>query len=873
MDPVSAGFKPLSEDARRKSRLVLAAAMLSIGKLGRGAEGYYLQAVATGGEDYYLGSGEAQGQWLGNGPARLGLSGTVAAEDLRAVLEGRHPASGRSLLWCRREDRLPGFDLTFSAPKGVSLLFALGDLATSQLVREAHDRAVAAAVGYLERDAGEVRRGRDGVDRLPGGGFVAAAFRHRTSRAGDPQLHTHVLVANITRGADGRWSALDGRQLYWQAKTAGTLYQAALRHELRALGLRFVLRENGLCELADIPRRVLRAFSRRRVEIEAELARRGESSPTAAQVVTLSTRKAKDYGVAPESLAAGWHTRADTLGFDAAARARLFGRTTPAPPSREVLARAAGALLGPDGLTERAAVFDRRYVLRAWCGQLPGGASVQDVERLTDRLLGDPQVVPLDRPADVAVGAGAARSFARHTTTDLLALERGVLATALASRDTGRAVVVDNAADHMPAGGEPAGSRLSAEQQDMVHELTTGGHGVDVVVGKAGTGKTHALAGARDAWAQAGVPVLGAAVAARAAVALSEQAGIPAMSVARLIATDHRATRAGRPGVLPAGGVLVIDEAGMLGTRHLAQLLHITTRAGGKLVLVGDHRQLPELAAGGLFRTLARELPAIALTENRRQAHSWERVALDELRAGDVTAGLDAYAGAGRISIHPDGEAQRDALVRAWWDASRTGDPGQTVLLAHRRADVTDLNHRARQALQAAGQLGGPVVYGADEHEHPRCFAADDLVVVLRNDHRRGLVNGQRGRVTAVDPPTGGLEIDAGGQRRTLTRAHLLAGALDHGYALTVHQAQGLTVDRVFLLGNTGLYREAGYVGLSRARHRSELHLNDARDDLAHTEDDLDRAPEPPEHIEALQAITRALERSKAQRTAHDLTR
>ena len=196
----------MSEHARRKSRLVLAAAMLSIGKLGRGAEGYYLQAVATGVEDYYLGSGEAQGQWLGNGPARLGLSGTVRAEDLRAVLDGRHPASGRSLLWCRREDRLPGFDLTFSAPKGVSLLLALADPATSQLVREAHDRAVAAAVGYLERYAGEVRRGRDGVDRLPGGGFVAAAFRHRTSRAGDPQLHTHVLVANITRGADGRWS-------------------------------------------------------------------------------------------------------------------------------------------------------------------------------------------------------------------------------------------------------------------------------------------------------------------------------------------------------------------------------------------------------------------------------------------------------------------------------------------------------------------------------------------------------------------------------------------------------------------------------------------------------------------------------------------
>ncbi len=846
--------------------------MLSIGKLGRGAEGYYLQAVAAGVEDYYLGTGEAQGQWLGNGSAGLGLSGMVAAEDLRAVLDGRHPASGGSLLWCRREDRLPGFDLTFSAPKGVSLLFALGDPVTSRLVREAHDRAVAAALGYLERDAGEVRRGRDGVDRLPGGGFVAAAFRHRTSRAGDPQLHTHVLVANITRGADGRWSALDGRQLYWQAKTAGTLYQAALRHELRGLGLRFVLRENGLCELADIPRRVLRAFSRRRVEIEDELARRGESSPAAAQVVTLATRKAKDYGVAPESLAAGWHTRADTLGFDAAARARLFGRTTPAPPSREVLARAAGVLLGPDGLTERTAVFDRRDVLQAWCGQLPGGAPVQDVEHLTDRLLGDPQVLPLDPPAEGVVRAGAVRSFARHTTTDLLAIERGVLATALASRHTGRAVV-DNLADHTAAARQLTGSTLSAEQQHMVHELTTGGHGVDVVVGKAGTGKTHALAAARAAWNRAGVPVLGAAVAARAAVALTEQAGIPAMSVARLLATDHRATRAGLPGVLPAGGVLVVDEAGMLGTRHLAQLLEVTTRAGGKLVLVGDHRQLPELAAGGTFRALALALPAVTLTENRRQAHSWERAALDELRAGDVSAGLDAYAGAGRITTHPDGEAQRDALVRAWWDTARTGDPGQTVLLAHRRGDVTDLNHRARQVLQAAGQLGGPVVYGADECENPRCFAVGDLVVVRRNDHRRGLINGQRGHVAAVDPTTGALEIDVGGQQRTVTRAHLLAGVLDHGYALTVHQAQGLTVDRVFLLGDAGLYREAGYVGLSRARHRSELHLSDAPDDLSHTEDDLHGPSKPPEHIEALQAITRALERSKAQRTAHDLTR
>ncbi|HLZ37213.1 MAG TPA: MobF family relaxase [Mycobacteriales bacterium] len=282
------------------------ATVLSIGKLGRGAEGYYLRAVATGVEDYYLGSGEAPGRWVGSGAARLGLSGIVAPDDLRAVLDGRDPATGRSLISVRRPDRLPGLDLTFSAPKSVSLLFALGNEQVSLVVRRAHDAAVAQAVGYLEREAGEVRRGRDGVDRLPGGGFVAAAFRHRSSRAGDPQLHTHVLVPNLTRGGDGRWSALDGRQLYLQAKTAGTLYQTALRHELHHLGLTFRLNPNGTCEITGVPTSVLQAFSRRRTEIEDQLARRGATSRHAAQVAALATRRGKDYGVHPQSLATGW---------------------------------------------------------------------------------------------------------------------------------------------------------------------------------------------------------------------------------------------------------------------------------------------------------------------------------------------------------------------------------------------------------------------------------------------------------------------------------------------------------------------------------------------------------------------------------------
>ena len=299
--------------------------MMSIGKLAGGAEGYYLRAVASGVEDYYLGSGEAPGRWVGAGSVRLGLAGVVSPEQLRAVLDGRDPATGKSLLWVRRPDRLPGLDLTFSAPKSVSLLFALGDEELSGFVRRAHDAAVSQALGYLEREAGEVRRGKDGRDRLPGGGFVAAAFRHRTSRAGDPQLHTHVLVANMTRGADGRWSALDGRQLYLQAKTAGTLYQAALRDQLAPLGLAWTLHPNGTAEIDGIPRSVLRGFSRRREQIEAELAAHGATGPRAAQLATLATRPAKQPGVDPVTLAGRWRARAQELGFDPAGSAAGSG--------------------------------------------------------------------------------------------------------------------------------------------------------------------------------------------------------------------------------------------------------------------------------------------------------------------------------------------------------------------------------------------------------------------------------------------------------------------------------------------------------------------------------------------------------------------
>jgi conjugative relaxase-like TrwC/TraI family protein len=836
-----------------------AAAVLSIGKLGRGAESYYLDAVATGVEDYYVHSGEAPGRWIGTAAQQLRLSGRVSAEDLRAVLDGRDPATRRSLIRARRPARLPGLDLTFSAPKSVSLLFALSDEKMSLAIRRAHDAAVAQALGYLEREASEVRRGKDGIDRLPGQGFVGAAFRHRTSRAGDPQLHTHVLVANMTCGADGKWSALDGRQLYLQAKTAGMLYQTALRYELGQLGLQFVLKPNGTCEIAGVPARVVREFSQRRSEIEAELANRGETSRKAAQVATLATRKAKDYGVHSESLAAEWHARAERLGFDADTRAKLFNRGSSVPPSRNVLLRAVRELFGDDGLTARSPVFDRRDALRGWCARLPGGAPVSAIEPLTDQLLTQRVVVPIDAPIS-ALRSGAARSFARHTTKDMLAIERRVLHTALARRTAGVAISDPVALQKALA----ARSSLSAEQVAMVRRLTCSGAGVDVVVGKPGTGKTHALATAAEAWQAIGTPVIGAAVAARTAIALSETTGMPGMTVTRLL-------REVRNTGLPRGAVLVVDEAGMLPTRQLAQLMTATAAANGKLVLVGDDKQLPELAAGGAFAALAHYLNAATLTENRRQINAWERDALDQLRAGAIEPALDSYVAAGRINTAPSTAEQREALVAAWWTEQQQRGQGDTVMLAARRADVADLNERARTMMIASRRLSGPSVSGHTEHGE-RAFAVGDTVIARRNNYQAGIFNGQRGTITHIDPQHRTVTLTVKQREITVGADYLNAGGLDHGYALTIHQAQGLTTTRTLILGNDSLYRESGYVALSRGRERNDLYTAIQPDNLdpvvdgGHAHTRLRK-----EHENPVAALRDALQPSRRQTMATDL--
>lgn len=282
--------------------------MLSIGLIGNGhgTPGYYVDQVAAGREDYYSGQGEAAGQWMGAGAAAAGLDGEVDADAFLGLLEPQGKPNQRVL----------GFDLTFSAPKSVSVLLGVTGPVVSAQVRDAHDAAVQQAVGYIERHATWTRRGRNGHHRIRGDGLTIAAFRHRSSRAGDPQLHTHAVAANGTV-AEGRTTTLDSRTMFAHAKTAGFVYQAALRSELtERLGVSWGPVEQGIADIQGISKDVLEHFSRRSQEIAEHLAEHGGTSRRARELAALQTRQAKDHDVPIGRLREDWRARAAEHGLD-----------------------------------------------------------------------------------------------------------------------------------------------------------------------------------------------------------------------------------------------------------------------------------------------------------------------------------------------------------------------------------------------------------------------------------------------------------------------------------------------------------------------------------------------------------------------------
>jgi conjugative relaxase-like TrwC/TraI family protein len=595
----------------------------------------------------------------------------------------------------RVNERVQAFDHCFSSPKSVSLLAAGGGPQTRRLLAEGRAEALTVAIGYLERHGIGVRREHNGADRYQAvGGLVAVAFEHRSSRAGDPNSHTHVLVQNAAQGPDGRWTALDSDRLYAHLMTADHLYLAAERAALtQRLGVRWgpVDERSGAAEIQGLDDRTLiERFSKRSEEIDQWLDSHGLSGIKASSAAAVATRQPKNYSESEESVYQRWTAALAEQGVGERELIEICSGGRGRTASRTELDAALDMLSGPDGLTGQVSTFTRAEVVDALAKRLPVAPSAQQAltqaEAAADRFLAE---------RAIRVGHDRRLGVDRFSTPELLALERQLVAGATGRAEQGCAVVrselVRQVLDRHATAGE--------DQVAMVRDLTQGGAGVGVVVGRAGSGKTWALGLAREAFELAGHQVLGAAPTGIATVGLADEGFADARTVDRLLQDLGQ----GRT-ELDSRTVLVVDEAAMVATRKLTPLLAHADRAGAKVVLVGDDRQFTSIDAGGGFRALRLRLGASELTVNRRQVEAWEQRAVDDVRAGNLEQAIAAYAEHDRIRAFEARDDRDRALVADWWQAHEAGE--QPVIYAHRRAQVDQLNSVCQRLRAEAGQLG-----------------------------------------------------------------------------------------------------------------------------------------------------------------------
>jgi conjugative relaxase-like TrwC/TraI family protein len=799
-----------------------------------------------------------------------------AEQPPKRYLCGRRVPNGRRYSWLvprveverfeaehRSTKARPGYDITLRPPKSVSVLWALAPEVQRRAIRGAHREAVDAVVTHLERHAVFARQGTKDRARIETDGVIAAAFDHRTSRAGDPLLHTHVVTANLTRTAEGRWQAIDGRPLFQHARSAGFLYQAHLRQALSAaLGVRWSGVCNGWAEIEGVPRAVVRAFSKRRDEIEEMVAEAGYTSARAHQAATLVSRRAKEYGVDADVLQARWREEAAALGFGPEEVAACFDQSpTRATMDLEALFR---SMAGPAGLTRHASTFGRADVVEAVSEGLPG-VPAEEIEAVVDAFLASSYVHALasqpDEPESVVrrdLVRSRSSDFARFSTPELLDLEHRLLSFAEdgfgAPVPTATVAAVDAAIATRP--------ELSPEQLAMVRAVCLpGAEALQPVAGRPGSGKTYATAACVEALAGSGVPVVGCALSATAAAELEsatrmeEKTGRAASTIARLLLDVDR-----HP--LPSGVVVIVDEASMVGTRDLARLAGHVATAGGALKLIGDPDQHGAVESGGFFRRLT-ELRGDRLTrmeQNNRQLDADHRLAIEDFRRGLVESALSRYDATGRVVRSPNASAAYDAMVTDWWGCASVGET--VPMIAGPNVTRSALNRRARALLKAEARLDGPMVVA-----HDREYCVGEWVVTKRN--RRDLrsadghfvKNGSAGVVTALDPKRRTLTVTF--EREgviTLPAEYLDAGFVDYGYARTTYGVQGATLDRgLYFAGDEASFEE-GYVALTRGRLDTRIYIVDGTS--VFDEESSHRGHDPEQT--GLDTVAQAMERRRA---------
>ena len=461
-----------------------------------------------------------------------------------------------------------------------------------------------------------------------------------------------------------------------------------------------------------------------------------------------------------------------------------------------------------DAITRQQATFTKRdlaiFVHRHSEGKEQFDLAISAVQA-------SPDMVPLGKDG---------RGDERFTSRDMIEVEARLarVTELMAQREQHR--VSDRHRGRALARAEKHGLSLSGEQR-AAFDHATSPKDLGIVVGYAGTGKSAMLGVAREAWEESGYQVRGLALSGIAAENLEAGSAIPSRTIASL---EHQWGQ-GRE-LLTSRDVLVIDEAGMVGSRQMERVLSHANEAGAKVVLVGDPQQLQAIEAGAAFRSVAERHGGVEITEIRRQQIDWQRDATRQLATERTAEALQAYADHDMVHVADTREGARAALVKGW-ERARLNYPDQSqIILTHTNAEVRDLNELARGKLRDAGELGEDVTIKAERGD--RSFASGDRLIFLRNDRDLGVKNGSLGEIERLTPCSMTVKLDDGRRIAFDTKDY---AHLDHGYAATIHKAQGMTVDRTHVLATPGLDRHATYVALSR--HREGVQMYYGRDDFA----------------------------------------
>lgn len=879
---------------------------------------YLLRTVAAGDGQrslstpltrYYSEKGTPPGRWMGCGLPSLGSGRIFEGDEVteaqlqsliglgcdpvdgsplgRAYPEYQRPADpaptglSQEMMSARRR-AVAGYDFTFSIPKSASILWGVADAATQSRIVHAHHAAVAEVVAFMEREIAATRTGttaHDGaVAQVDVTGLIATAFDHFDSRAGDPHLHTHVVISNKVRTVlDGRWRSLDGRPMHAAAVALSELHETLFADALtRALGVHWEMRERGrdrhpAWAISFVPEALVAEFSTRSQHIDVEtdelieayVGRHGRR-PGPATIMklrsqaTLSTRPAKQVRSLAE-LTGEWRVRAErVLGQDATTWASAASANSPALVLRaeDVPPETVQSL----GLSVMTAVSEKRPTWRHWNLAAEAArkmmhlrfASASDREAVLCQVINaaasaslritPPEVVSIPEAfqRDDGTSVFHPKHSTVYTSSELLDAEARLLERAADEKGprVELATLRSVTRTQLPSGGIFADNQLGA-----LAKIAGSGRVIDVLVGPAGAGKTTAMHALRLAWeaAHGAGSVVGLAPSAAAAQVLGEDLGITTENLAKWW-QNHLAHGA----TFRAGQLVIIDEASLAGTLSLDKVTALAANAGAKVLLVGDYAQLQSVDAGGALSLLVHNrTDAPELVDVYRFTQEWEKTASLGLRQGDPES-IDLYVSHDRIREGTT-EAMADAAYEAWRCDTRAGK--RTVLISDSNEAVASLNMRAQTELILERRVDA--LREVALHDGTRA-AVGDTIITRRNDRqlrtaRSWVRNGDRWTVIRVHR-NGSAEVRRHGRRwgsAVLLPAEYMKRHVELGYAFTSHRAQGITTDTAHVVIASSTTRENFYVAMTRGREANTAYVAIDQPDAAHV------GPRPGENADA----------------------